>query len=214
MAGSPRKRNKKYIPKVDLHGDQIKQILRSKGRKGLEDIYSKMKVPAVQHLEMQWDFLEAERLLSIASIMHGVSVEELPLEVVKNVYHGDLIIAIVDQLIDSKQKYEITIDTFLSKDGVDQTYNYKYHHKFDEPICYQEFMNGSKTHKVDRGQGIKTRWKGVSEEWNDAVQLKYSSKNYSLAGAKAKLSVHAAPKTWLQETDMRKTRFMNSIKLF
>ncbi|MDC4361038.1 hypothetical protein NQ651_17795, partial [Acinetobacter baumannii] len=82
------------------------------------------------------------------------------------------------------------------------------------PICYQEFLNGSKTHKVDRGQGKKTRWKGVSEEWSDAVQLKYSSKNYSLAGAQEKPSVNAQILSWLEDTNMRKTRFMNSIKLF
>lgn len=214
MAGSPKKRNKKYVPKVDLHAKQIGQIYSSKGRKGLENVYGKMKAPVSQYLEMQWDFLEAERTLQIASIMHDISIEELPLSIVKNVYKGDLIIAIVDQLIDSKQKYEITITTHLAREEDGQTFTYKYHHLFDEPICYQEFMDGSKTHKVDRGQGIKTRWKGLSDEWCEAVQAKYPIDEFGLAGAQAKLSVNAPLLSWLEETNMRKTRFMNKIKLF
>lgn len=216
MAGSPKKRNKKYVPKVDLHEKQIGQIYKSKGRKGLEDVYGKMKAPVPQYMEMQWDFLEAERILHMASLMHDkpIPIEELPLDIVKNVYKGDLIIAIVDQLIDSKQKYEITINTHLVKEGEEQIYSFKYHHAFDEAICYQEFMDGSKTHKVDRGQGIKTRWKGLSEEWCEAVQGKYPIDEFRLAGAQAKLSVNAPLLSWLQETNMRKTRFMNSIKLF
>lgn len=212
MAGSPKKRNKKYVPKVDLHSKQIGQILKTKGTEGLMGVYKQMKAPNTRYLEMTWDFLEAERILVVASALHDVPVHELPLDVTKNVYSGDLLIALSKHLISPKQKFEISINTDVRNLKTGEIFTVPYHYVFKEPINYAEFMDGGK-HKVDRGQGIKTRWRGLSDEWSDAVQGKFPSNDYEFAGAKAKLSVNARILAHEYETDLRKTKFLNSIKL-
>ena len=80
------------------------------------------------------------------------------------IYHGAAIPCILDGLIDEKQRWGVTIlTTVRMPDGSLQPHDVSW--RIDELMSFKNFLKGNSEIKVNRGDGLKTRWLGVAQEW-------------------------------------------------
>lgn len=91
-----------------------------------------------------------------------VDGEPTPAKVAYEAYKGDLIIALKYHLIPLVQEWRFGVDSYF--------YNYETDEVISRPaqfilpeMSFQEFRHGNDCY-VDRGDGLKTRWKGVGDE--------------------------------------------------
>lgn len=90
--------------------------------------------------------------------------EDVPTALLYPHIEGDLIIAIKHRLIDLNQKWHIKL-VFELDDGTEAELN------FDLPKAQlKDIKTDSATFKIDRGAGIKTRWKGLDKEVEEALK--------------------------------------------
>lgn len=113
-------------------------------------------------------------------------VEETPSWVVYSVYHGDLIILLKEVLIPLEQEWFFGIDSHY--------FNYETGDVITLPLqiqtpkmTWKEFRFGSTKH-VDRGAGIKTRWKGIGLEIDEFMESD-APEGYTRIRSDAKVSV-------------------------
>ncbi len=90
--------------------------------------------------------------------------EMTPEHVAYSVYHGDLIICLKNILIPLDQEWQLGIDSHYYNAEIDEVMTVPV--QFQMPkMSFNEFKFGS-TLAVNRGHGLKTRWKGINEELN------------------------------------------------
>ncbi len=95
------------------------------------------------------------------------NAEATPEHVAYSVYHGDLIICLKNILIPLDQEWLLGIDSHYYNAETDEVMTVPV--QFQMPkMSFNEFKFGSKL-AVDRGHGLKTRWRGINEELNEIL---------------------------------------------
>lgn len=113
-----------------------------------------------KHLTAQWELLSATQYI----LEHFPNNAPVTPKALMTIYQGPAVPCIQDGLIDEKQRWGVTIlTTVRMPDGSLQPHDVSW--RIDEPISFKDFMRGNPDIKVDRGNGLKTRWIGVAEEW-------------------------------------------------
>lgn len=93
--------------------------------------------------------------------------EMTPEHVAYSVYHGDLIICLKNLLIPLDQEWHLGVDSHYYNPETDEVMTVPV--QFQMPkMHFNEFKFGSKL-AVDRGHGLKTRWRGITEELNEIL---------------------------------------------
>lgn len=94
-------------------------------------------------------------------------VELTPEHVAYSVYHGDLIICLKNILIPLDQEWQLGVDSHYFNHENEEVMTVP--EQFQMPkMNFNEFKFGSKL-AVDRGHGLKTRWRGINEELNEIL---------------------------------------------
>lgn len=205
MAKTPKKRNKKYVPKTAPSKKELEYIFKRQGRAGIEKMMERYISPVQRDLSMTWNVLEAQRLADLHALTNGISEEEsFSTSMLQNIYHGDLIVAISEKQIFQEQVFNAKIIALVGDDHTGENLTHVYETKFEQPIAFHEFLKGSKTIHIDRGNGVKTRWKGITDEWNEALCDKYpDDERYELIDANASMWCKAAYITQFQELEAK-----------
>jgi len=137
------KRNKKYNP------NKVSNIIQ-------------MKSMQAQKLWMKYDNALIDKIT--AEWLETHTDEDVATHLLYPHIDGDLIIAIKHRLISLEQKWHIKM-TFELTDGTEAEL------VFDLPKAHLGDIKTDKaTFKIDRGNGIKTRWKGLDKEVEDAIK--------------------------------------------
>lgn len=137
------KRNKKYNP------NKVSNIIQ-------------MKSMQAQKLWMKYDNALIDEIT--AEWLKKNDKEDVPTALLYPHIEGDLIIAIKHRLISLEQKWNIKM-TFELTDGTEAEL------VFDLPKAHLGDIKTDKaTFKIDRGNGIKTRWKGLDKEIADMLK--------------------------------------------
>lgn len=111
--------------------------------------------------------------------------EMTPEHIAYSVYHGDLIICLKNILIPLDQEWHLGIDSHFYNAETDDVMTVPV--QFQMPkMPFNEFKFGS-TLAIDRGHGLKTRWKGINDEIN-AILLADVSLGYERVRSDAKLT--------------------------
>lgn len=93
--------------------------------------------------------------------------EMTPEHVAYSVYHGDLIICLKNLLIPLDQEWHLGVDSHYYNPETDEVMTVPV--QFQMPkMHFNEFKFGSKL-AVDRGHGLKTRWRGINDELNEIL---------------------------------------------
>ncbi|MFW1927060.1 hypothetical protein [Acinetobacter ursingii] len=111
--------------------------------------------------------------------------EQTPEHVAYSVYHGDLIICLKNILIPLDQEWHLSVDSHYYNAETDDDMTVSVEFEM-EKMPFNEFKFGSKL-KVDRGHGLKTRWKGINDELNDLL-LAEVPEGYERVRSDAKLT--------------------------
>lgn len=116
----------------------------------------------------------------------GLKDAELtPEHVAYMVYKGDLIICLKNILIPLSQEWTLKVDSYYFNQETDDEMTVSVEFEMEE-MPFNEFKFGSKL-KVDRGHGLKTRWKGINQELNDLL-LAEVPEGYERTRSEAKLT--------------------------
>lgn len=95
--------------------------------------------------------------------------EFTPKSVVYDVYHGDLIICLKNLLIPLEQEWFLGVDSHFYNAKTEDVVTIPA--QFTTPkMSFHDFRFGSETIKIDRGSGLKTRWKGIGPELDDVIE--------------------------------------------
>ena len=93
--------------------------------------------------------------------------EMTPEHIAYSVYHGDLIICLKNILIPLDQEWHLGIDSHYYNAQTDEVMTVPV--QFQMPkMSFNDFKFGSKL-AVHRGQGLKTRWRGINQELNEIL---------------------------------------------
>ena len=93
--------------------------------------------------------------------------EMTPEHVAYSVYHGDLIICLKNLLIPLEQEWHLGVDSHYFNHDTEEVMTVPV--QFQMPkMNFNEFKFGSKL-AVDRGHGLKTRWRGINDELNEIL---------------------------------------------
>lgn len=120
-------------------------------------------------LEMTFNIDEVNEHIDEWRAENDLADKELtPKHVVYDVYHGDLIIALKNLLIPLEQEWFLGVDTHYYNKDTDEVLTVPT--QFQMPLMsFEQFRFGCDL-KVDRGAGIKTRWKGINPELNEILE--------------------------------------------
>lgn len=144
------KRNKKYNPNkmANLYKSQASQS---------------------HVLEMTFNVDEVNENIDKWREENNLADKELtPKHVVYDVYHGDLIICLKNLLIPLEQEWQFCIDSHYFNHETDEVLTVPVQFLMPK-MSFKDFRFGSEL-KVDRGSGIKTRWKGIGAELNTVLE--------------------------------------------
>ncbi|WP_147541584.1 hypothetical protein [Acinetobacter junii] len=121
-------------------------------------------------LEMTFNIDEVNDSIDSWRASNGlVEKEHTPKHVVYEVYHGDLIICLKNLLIPLEQEWFLGVDSHYFNYETEEVLTVPF--QFQMPLMsFEEFRFGSELIKVDRGHGVKTRWKGINEELNKLLE--------------------------------------------
>lgn len=121
-------------------------------------------------LEMTFNIDEVNDSIDNWRASNGlVEKEHTPKHVVYEVYHGDLIICLKNLLIPLEQEWFLGVDSHYFNHETEDVLTVPF--QFQMPLMsFEEFRFGSELIKVDRGHGMKTRWKGINEELNKLLE--------------------------------------------
>ena len=129
--------------------------------------------------------------------------EMTPEHVAYSVYHGDLIICLKNLLIPLDQEWHLGVDSHYYNPETDEVMTVPV--QFQMPkMNFNEFKFGSKL-AVDRGHGLKTRWRGINEELNE-ILLADVPVGYNRVRSDAKLTC------WTGFTDYNCLKEFNFVK--
>lgn len=143
-----KKRNKKYNP------NKISQIV---GRKAQQ----------THHLWMNYNNDVVDQIT--AKWLESNPGHDVPTKLLYPHMEGDLVIAIKHRLISLEQDWTIKMKLFIRKLGEADIEEIELN--VDLPRCHLSEVKSSESDiKIDRGHGLKTRWKGLDQEIHDAIK--------------------------------------------
>lgn len=121
-------------------------------------------------LEMSFNIDEVNDSIDNWREKHGMAEKEnTPKHVVYDVYHGDLIICLKNLLIPLEQEWFLGVDSHYFNYETEEVLTVPF--QFQMPLMsFEEFRFGSEFIKIDRGHGMKTRWKGINDELNKLLE--------------------------------------------
>ena len=121
-------------------------------------------------LEMIFNIDEVNDSIDNWREKHGMAEKEnTPKHVVYEVYHGDLIICLKNLLIPLEQEWFLGVDSHYFNYETEEVLTVPF--QFQMPLMsFEEFRFGSEFIKIDRGHGMKTRWKGINDELNKLLE--------------------------------------------
>ena len=90
-----------------------------------------------------------------------------PESVAYEVYHGDLIICLKNLLIPSDQEWFFGVDSHFYNYATDEVLTVPV--QFQMPLMSFEGFRFGGDVAIDRGHGLKTRWKGINDELNSIL---------------------------------------------
>lgn len=119
-------------------------------------------------LSMSFCVDEVNQVVEEYRVEAGLKDAEMtPEHIAYSVYHGDLIICLKNILIPLDQEWHLGVDSHYYNVETDQVMSVPV--QFQMPkMSFNEFKFGS-TLAVDRGYGLKTRWKGINIELNEIL---------------------------------------------
>lgn len=145
-----KKRNKKYNP------NKIGNLYQSQANQ-------------THVLEMTFNIDEVNDSIDTWREENDLADKELtPKHVVYDVYHGDLIICLKNLLIPLEQEWFLGIDSHYYSVEKDEVLTVPTQFKMPK-MSFKQFRFGCDL-KVDRGAGIKTRWRGINDELNIVLE--------------------------------------------
>lgn len=120
-------------------------------------------------LEMTFNIDEVNESIDAWRAENDLADKELtPKHVVYDVYHGDLIICLKNLLIPLEQEWFLGVDSHYYNAETDEVITVPT--QFSMPkMSFEDFRFGSEL-SVDRGYGLKTRWKGINKELSDILE--------------------------------------------
>lgn len=111
--------------------------------------------------------------------------EATPEHVAYSVYHGDLIICLKNLLIPLEQEWNFGVDSHYYNAETDNVITVPV--QFQMPkMSFKDFRFGSSL-SVDRGHGLKTRWRGIGKEL-DEILMADAPEGYIRVRSEAKLT--------------------------
>ena len=121
-------------------------------------------------LEMSFNIDEVNDSIDNWREKHGMAEKEnTPKHVVYDVYRGDLIICLKNLLIPLEQEWFLGVDSHYFNYETEEVLTVPF--QFQMPLMsFEEFRFGSEFIKIDRGHGMKTRWKGINDELNKLLE--------------------------------------------
>lgn len=171
-----KKRNKSYNPKK-LNPERVRQ-LQAEAAQAKEDIENSKKLYELsmefvaedtkrihEELEQKAKHIIAEMRKKFVD--HGFPDEpiNLPYDIAVMTYQAqDLAIALVMEQVENPDLWVVGVDTHLVHETDPEAEVITNHYREDLPsMSFIELMSGSKA-SVDRGNGLRTRWRGLSCE--------------------------------------------------
>lgn len=95
--------------------------------------------------------------------------EDVPSQLLYPHIKGDLIIAVKHRLIDLMQLWTVTMTFYLRHAETGETEEIEI--DFQLPACHMKELKSEDSEiKIDRGHGLKTRWKGLDKEIDEALK--------------------------------------------
>ncbi|RLL19015.1 hypothetical protein [Acinetobacter chengduensis] len=119
-----------------------------------------------------------------------LDLDYAPKSIAYDNYEGDLIICLKNLLIPLVQDWHISTVSYYFCEGTGSILEIPAEIKVTQ-MEFEEFRFGAGQTKIDRGHGIKTRWKGVLAEINAIVDPKVPE-GYLYAQTQAHLTVDTA----------------------
>lgn len=165
------KHNKKYaVKKSDYAPIQESPKVLSLKKKREAEIQRKQQQAAQGPYEFSMVFCidEVNTVIDEYRQEHQLEdAEQTPEHVAYSVYQGDLIICLKNLLIPLEQEWCLGVDSHYYNAETDEVLTVPV--QFQMPkMHFNDFKFGSKL-TVDRGQGLKTRWRGINEELNEIL---------------------------------------------
>jgi hypothetical protein len=119
-------------------------------------------------LSMSFCVDEVNQVIEEYRVEAGLKDAEMtPEHIAYSVYHGDLIICLKNILIPLDQEWHLGVDSHYYNAETDRVMSVPV--QFQMPkMSFNEFKFGSNL-AVDRGYGLKTRWKGINTELNEIL---------------------------------------------
>ena len=112
------------------------------------------------HMVAKWEILSTANYI----LEHFPNNVPISSKALMTIYQGPAVPCILDGLIDEKQRWGVTIlTTVRMPDGSLQPHDVSW--RIDELMSFKNFLKGNSEIKVNRGDGLKTRWLGVAQEW-------------------------------------------------
>ncbi|WP_228291243.1 hypothetical protein [Acinetobacter pittii] len=164
-----------------------KQLYAAKARRAV-DLKAQQDKAAQGPYELSMTFCvdEVNEVIDKYREESGLEDAELtPEHVAYMVYKGDLIICLKNILIPLSQEWTLKVDSYYFNQETDDEMTVSVEFEMEE-MPFNEFKFGSKL-KVDRGHGLKTRWKGINQELNDLL-LAEVPEGYERTRSEAKLT--------------------------
>lgn len=215
------KRNKAYKPKKEqVSKDQLNRIYKSKGIQGLYDHFSDYSRLEKHHLKMTWDLFDVHRVTEMYCLMNDLPLEgeePFPLSVLQRIYHGDLIIALREQLIDPVQGFKVKVVAecqHIENPEIIKTHVYE-HDFSDQPISYNTFMRGKASGKYlfKRDGVFSVQWEGITPEWQRFLNSQDDHEMYELVAASASLECTTQFLSWKEEKDFKKLKLLGMMRI-
>lgn len=142
-------------------------------------------------LEMTFNIDEVNDSIDKWRASNGLVEKEHTLKhVVYEVYRGDLIICLKNLLIPLEQEWLLGVDSHYFNYETEEVLTVPF--QFQMPLMsFEEFRFGSESIKVDRGHGMKTRWKGLQAEMITNWENEKIPNDYNLVKSQVHLKAQA-----------------------
>lgn len=215
----PKNRKKAYTPKKPKFVSNTVEHAALIGFHGMAKHISTLPQPKKHHLAMSWDLQDAENIIDLHCLMHGIPLDNkrvLSLNVLQSAYQGGLIIALRENLIPEAQGFKLKITCKARRfDDPSVVVSVKpFVADFTaNPIDYSVFMSGEEKGKYyhKRKTGLKTIWKGITKEWKEDLDEQYSDE-YEIFDSQATLSCDTYFKSQICEGIFKKLKAKRQLR--
>lgn len=183
MAKVKAKRNKKYDP-AKAQRIHVQSLIDQEKAKA-------ERINKLYEFEMQFVVEEVNRKIDDFALSNGWGRDQYcPEWVVIEAYEQqNLIIALKMTQLKTPEYWEVGIDAHFFNEDKHDVYTIPFYIELPE-MSHPDLMNGCEV-KVNRGSGLKTRWKGLQAELDDHWKATGIPEGYVLVKSQAHFKAHA-----------------------